>query len=48
MASGWNLRVPTIGGGNTGGGVGGSVGVFPKESEYGCAVHFNVTNSGPL
>ena len=42
------MRVPLIGGGDAGGGVGVGGGVCIKEEEYVQTVHYDATNSGTL
>ena len=42
------MEEPFLGLGNTEGGFGGGKGICPEESEYGCAVHCNATDSRPM
>ena len=42
------MGVTPLGGGDAVGGIGGGRGIRPDEADYGRAVHFNATNSGPM
>ena len=47
-ASGWELVVTALGGGNFVVGTGGGGGACPKEAAYYCKVHCDTNDSGPL